>query len=240
MLCEKEISVLLPAYQEAENLKLLLPQINSVLTEMDVAYEVLVVDTKEPMDDTKAVCESSAVRYIKRRNGNTYGDAIRTGIAEAQGRFIVTMDADGSHEPDAMANLYRVIKETDADLVVGSRYCEGGYTHNGFVLRSMSSILNMTYRLVFQLKVRDVSDSYRIYRASRLKEITLECDNFDVVEEILIRLNCKYPDFKVEEIPINFQQRKHGTSKRNLIKFIISYLITMKRLLRIKHQEQNR
>lgn len=235
---QKEITILLPAYKEADNLKLLLPEINRILTELNASYEVLIVDTMEPMDDTKIVCESAGARYINRRHGNAYGDAVRTGILEAEGTYIVTMDADGSHEPKAVIDLYKEIKSSDIDLVIGSRYCKGGYTHNGFVLKSMSAILNLTYRILFQLKVRDISNSYRIYKATHLKEIPLECDNFDIVEEILIRMNYKYPNFHVKEIPISFQQRKYGTSKRDLVRFIISYLTTMRRLLHIKHKTQ--
>lgn len=235
---KKEITVFLPAYKEAENLKILLPEISEILAESGVAYEILVVDTMESMDDTKEVCKSAGVRYINRRNGNSYGDAVRTGIEEARGDFIVTMDADGSHEPESILNLYWEAVASGVDMVIGSRYCKGGYTHNGFVLRSMSAILNLTYRLLFRLKVRDVSDSYRIYKAARLKSISLECNNFDILEEILVRMNYRYPDFKVTEIPINFQRRKYGTSKRNLVKFVFSYLVTIKRLLQIKRQEQ--
>lgn len=234
------LSILLPAYEEAENLKALLPEIQCVVSKLGISFEILVVDTVSPKDDTKIVCERYGVRYISRRPGDDYGDAIRTGIKEACGQYIVTLDADGSHEPKSIPALYDKIEESKLDIVIGSRYCKGGDTHNGFILRSMSLILNTAYRLLFGLKIKDVSNSFRIYQADKLKKINLECNNFDVVEEILIRMKYKYPDLKVEEIPISFQERQHGESKRNLIRFIFSYCITIMRLMRIKMQEKSK
>ena len=73
------ISVVLPAYQEAENLKNILPNIHKVLA--SVNHEILVIDTMEPMDNTREICLANDVRYVPRTGGNFYGDAIRTGFA---------------------------------------------------------------------------------------------------------------------------------------------------------------
>jgi len=186
-----KISVILPAYREAENLRNLLPQINSVLKKIDVDSEVLVVDTMEALDDTPAVATENCVRYISRRGGNLYGDAIRTGIQEAQGQYILFMDADGSHNPKDIVRLFEAAESKKASVVIGSRYMKGGHTDNPAVLRWMSHILNLSYRIIFGLKVKDVSNSLRIYRSDELKKIKLECDNFDIVEEILIRLKSR-------------------------------------------------
>ena len=68
-------------------------------------------------------------------------------------------------------------------------------------------MLNITYRILFGLKVKDVSDSFRIYDSSKLKEILLECNDFDIVEEILIKLKYNNKDFEAREIPISFHKR---------------------------------
>ncbi len=85
------------------------------------------------------------------------------------------------------------------------------------------------------MKVKDVSDSFRMYKAEQVKELQLECDNFDIVEEILIRLNLTKDNYVMKEIPILFNKRVAGESKRNLFKFILSYLSTMLKLLKIKY-----
>ena len=236
------ISVILPAYQEAENLKTILPKLKTVLEKAGTEFEILVVDTIKLTDNSKKICFQcgGGVFYLPRKGGNLYGDAIRTGFAQAKGEFVVVMDADGSHNPEDIIRFYDVMKSNDYNLVIGSRYCKGGYTDNNLILRFMSWILNLTYRILFQLKVKDVSDSFRMYRTADLKSLDFECNNFDIVEEILIKLQYSIPNFKIKEIPISFHKRAAGESKRDLLKFIRSYLVTMRRLLKIKHKLQKR
>lgn len=228
------ISVVLPAYLEAENLKNILPKLNEVLNKMKTEYEILVVDTMEPMDHTQEICEKNQAVYISREGGNLYGDAMRTGFSKAKGSYIVVMDADGSHNPEDIERLYLEMTQNEYDVVIGSRYCKGGHTNNNFILRFMSWVLNVTYRILFGLKIKDVSDSFRMYRAEELQALSLECNNFDIVEEILIQLKYTVKKFRVKEIPITFDKRVAGESKRDLLQFVKSYLKTINRLLQIK------
>ena len=99
----------------------------------------------------------------------------------------------------------------------------------------MSLIVNTCYRIVFSLKVKDVSNSFRIYKSDMLKSVNLECNNFDIVEEILIKLSSKYKNIKIKEIPIYFNKRLYGKSKRHLIRFIFSYIFSIIKLYRIKN-----
>ena len=228
------ISIVLPAYMEAENLKSIIPALNQELHSID--HEILVVDTMDPMDDTENVCCSFGARCIRRRGGNNYGDAIRTGLEEANGECIVIMDADGSHDPKYIPLFYDVMKNKDCDLVIGSRYCKGGKTDNPAILRLMSYMLNLVYRVIFGLKVKDVSNSFRMYKRDSVRQIKLECNNFDIVEELLVKLSLICKPFNVYEVPIVFNKREKGKSKRKLLKFIGSYLATIKRLLRYKKE----
>lgn len=226
-----ELSIVLPAYKEADNLKKILPKIHNQVSPLNIDYEILIVDTIENMDDTEDVCKLNNGTYLHRENGNLYGDAIRTGIKHARGKYILMMDADGSHEPKSIKDLYKEIVKENYDIVIGSRYCKGGKTDNSFILKSMSYILNVTYKVIFGLNVKDCSNSFRIYNSDILKKIKLKCDNFDIVEEILIKINSK----NIKEVPIYFKKRDEGTSKRDLVKFIFSYLKTIIRLLKIKN-----
>lgn len=226
---------MLPSYKEGENLKNILPRIHKALSKLDDDYEILIVDTMTPMDDTEEVCRSLNASYIPRENGNFYGDAIRTGISKASGEYLVIMDADGSHDPEEILKFHSVMKENPGvDLVIGSRYCKGGHTDNNFILRFMSWILNVSYRLMFGLKIKDVSDSFRMYKLDQLRKLSLECSNFDIVEELLIKLSVCVDDFEPREVPISFNKRAEGESKRDLFKFILSYISTMNRLMKIK------
>lgn len=232
-----EISLILPAYREAENLKKLLPRIRAAFENAGYDYEILVLDTQTPTGDgTPEVCRDMGARYVPREGGDSYGCAIRTGIRAAAKARIAVMDADGSHDPGDLIRMMINMDETGADIVIGSRYARGGHTDNPWILRCMSYILNCTYRLVFRLPVKDVSDSFRLYDGAKLKSLQLRSENFDLVEEILIVMRVHYPDLKVTEIPIHFMKRDQGKSKRDLLKFIVSYLSTMKWLLKVQHE----
>jgi len=222
------LSVVMPSYQEEENLRAILPRLLKVLQTMSVTFEVIVIDTIEAMDHTKQVCEENNASYIARRGGNDYGDAVRTGIEEAKGKFVLFMDADGSHTPEFIPKLYAYAEQFD--VVIASRYIENGHTENSLVLVWMSRIVNWTFSLVLNLPCKDVSNSFKIYRGEQLKALTLACNNFDIVEEVLFKLRRDNPVMRFKEIPFIFKRRMFGETKRNLFVFILTYLYTIIRL----------
>lgn len=228
------ISVVLPAYKEAENLKVLLPKITITLSSLKIPFEILVIDAREKLDDTQEICHQNQCTCIQRKGGDFYGDAIRTGIACAKMDFLVIMDADGSHNPEDIKKLYAAIQSTGSNVIIGSRYADGGNSCNGAVLKLMSYLVNLAYRVIFHIKAKDVSDSFRLYRTEQIQSIDLDCENFDIVEEILIRLSIKYPKFALTEVPIYFNKRMYGESKRDLWEFVRSYLKTIWRMYLIR------
>jgi dolichol-phosphate mannosyltransferase len=225
---DKKFSIVLPAYLEEENLRLLLPRIVSECQKLSAPFEVLVVDTKEPLDSTEAVCAALGARYVRRQPGNSFGDAVRTGIKEARGAWILFMDADGSHGPDFIPKLAAQIPEND--IVVASRYVAGGFTENSRTLVFMSRVLNFSYSLILGIRCKDVSNSFKIYRADLLKDLSLKSENFDIIEEILFKITRKHRNVKICELPFSFKKRMFGESKRNLVLFMMTYLWTMVRL----------
>ena len=117
-----DISVVLPVMNEAENLSLLLPQLKSILEREKLSYEILVIDGPST-DGTREVAASHGARVMpERRRG--YAGALTTGLAEAQGDYILTLDADLSHEPEFVPRMWRA--RTRGDIVVASRYARGG------------------------------------------------------------------------------------------------------------------
>jgi dolichol-phosphate mannosyltransferase len=225
-----DLTVIIPAYKEAEALDLLLPILKQNVAALTKAYEILVIDTEAKLDDTEQVCRAYGVTHI-RRLGEFYGDAVRSGISHARGGHILFMDADGSHNPGDIEKLWA--KRTGYDLVIGSRYVAGGHTDNPRVLIFMSYVVNVIFRLVFGLKCRDVSNSFRLYRAAVLKELHIASDNFDVLPEVLIKICRQFGANSVLEVPITFEKRKRGESKRDLVSFAFTYLMTIIRLKRI-------
>jgi len=221
-----KISVVLPAYREAENLRIILPRLKAQMDRNGAPYEILVVDARQALDRTQEVCLQNSVTHLKRENADAYGDAVRTGIAYAAGEYILFMDADGSHSPEFIPRLCEFKEERD--VVIASRYVAGGSTENNFVLILMSLTVNFLYSIVLGLHCRDVSSSFKLYRAQPLKRLRLSCDNFDIIEEMLFKL--KQSGSSIKEIPFAFKQRMFGKTKRNLFLFALSFLFTLTKL----------
>jgi dolichol-phosphate mannosyltransferase len=85
-----------------------------------------------------------------------------------------------------------------------------------------------------KLSRNDLSNSFRLYRGDALRSLSLECRNFDILEEILLKLSLRHAGFSILEIPFTFKKRKAGRTKRDLVAFMFSYLGTLRRLRRLR------
>ena len=227
------ISVVLLAYREEESLTLLFPRLIKELDSLNEEYEMIVVDTAQPLDNTKGVCEKFGAIYVNQEEPG-FGGAYRKGISVMKGDKMLVLDSDGSHNPIYIPDIYNKYI-TGYDVVIGSRYTNGGKTEDAVTSRIMSHILNGVFRIVTGVKAKDLSTNFRMYRADVLREIKLTSTNYDVLEEVLLLMKLKIgKSFKVGEIPITFNKRIAGESKRRLIPFIISYIKTMFRLIGIR------
>lgn len=222
-----ELSVILPSYLEEENLRILLPRLNTTLKSQSVPYEILVVDTHMPLDKTEDVCLENGCIYVNRSGGNTFGDAVRSGLAKSKGKFVLCMDADGSHPPEFIPELFEF--RDPNRIVIASRYIDGGFTENSRILVLMSRILNLSYSIVFNIKCKDVSNSFKIYPGGLVRQLRLHCNNFDIIEEILIKAT-RTQKLTLKEVPFAFKKRMFGDTKRNLFIFIFTYFFTMIKL----------
>jgi dolichol-phosphate mannosyltransferase len=223
-----ELTVMLPAYLEAATLRDLLPTIKAAASALTPRFEVLILDTQTAMDNTEEVCTLNGVRHVRRSGGNQYGDAIRSGIAEARGTHLLCMDADGSHSASYFASMWA--QRENFDIVIGSRYVAGGHTENPRILIWMSYAVNVTFRVVFNIHAKDVTNSFRLYRTAVLKSMRLQSNDFDILEEILIKAVTHRPPARVCEVPVTFGRRKAGESKRKLLQFAFGYLTTLRKL----------
>jgi dolichol-phosphate mannosyltransferase len=229
-----ELSIVLPAYEEAANLDQLLPALHLAAGALEITYDIVVIDTQEPRDKTPEICRKHGVRCVPRNQGPLYGHAIRTALEEARGQWVVFMDSDGSHNPSFLPKLWE--QRHTADLVIASRYVRGGKTENPAVLIFMSMMVNVAFRLALRLKCHDVSNSFRLYRGDDLRALRLQCNHFDIVEEILVKLAMFHPRYRIREIPFAFEKRKAGKTKRSLLLFAVGYIDTIARLMKMKYE----
>ena len=229
-----DLSIVLLAYKEEENLRVLLPKIIENVDNLSCSYEIVVVDTATPTDNTEDVCRDYGAKYVNQVEPG-FGGAYRKGIETALGDAVLFLDSDGSHDPAYIEGLYRKYHE-GYDVVVGSRYCKGGVSNDKFFSKILSRILNVVFRLVTGVKARDLSTNFRVYKGDCIRSLDLKSVNYDVLEEILLLMKLRKGNrnFKIAEIPIVFNKRIFGYSKRKMIPFIISYIKTVFRLLSIR------
>lgn len=229
------LSIVMLAYKEAENLRILLPKIQEEMKKIQDDYEIIIIDSAKPMDDTEAVCKENNAKYYPQEEPY-YAGAFRTGIKYASMDRMMVLDADGSHDPVNIPDIYHMFTE-GYDIVIGSRYTKGGVSNDSTSSFIMSKILNTTMRIVIGVKAKDISTSYRMYDTTQIKAVTLVRNNYDVLQEVILRMKInkrkKGEKIRIGETPIIFNKRMYGESKRQLWKFIKGYIVTVFMLIGI-------
>jgi len=208
-----DISVILLVVNEAENLRILIPRLTALLDSEKLTHEIIVIDGPSS-DGTGETAQALGARVVgERRRG--YAGAMETGIAEARGDYLLTLDADQSHDPDFIVKMWRA--RTRADIVIASRYALGGVIYSPFVRRATSWLLNGVLRRMLSMPVRDMSSGYRLYRREVLANLELRSTNFEVQEEILVKAYAS--GFSVVEVPFTYFPRGAGRSHAKLVSF---------------------
>ncbi len=228
------ISVMLLAYKEADNLRVLLPKIKEQMSKVQEDYEINVIDTKEPTDDTSDVCKEHGANYYNQELPG-FGGAYKKGISVAKGDSLLALDSDGSHDPKYIPAIVAKYKE-GYNVVIGSRYTKGGETSDKKSSQLMSHVLNFVFGIVMGIKAKDLSTNFRIYNMEQLGKVDLTCVNYDVLEEVLVKIKAVTgkKNFSLAESPISFNKRLYGESKRRLIPFMVSYMKTIFKIIGIR------
>lgn len=216
------VAVVVPTYNEADNLP---PLVDRILSALQDDVRLIVVDDGSP-DGTGAVAARLAERspcpieLVQRDEKLGLGAAYRDGFERALAGgvdYVVQMDADLSHDPDSLSAM--LAKLRDADVVVGSRYVPGGSVDPGWgaIRRLLSAAANRGIRLLAGLDVRDATSGYKAFRASALAQVDLDglrCDGFGFQVEMAAA--CQRLGLRVVEHPIRFRTRRRGRSKMSL------------------------
>jgi dolichol-phosphate mannosyltransferase len=223
------LSLLLPALNEAENLDRVLPELKKALAALGPTNEIIVVDGGSK-DGTQEIVRKHGVRLVTQKLPG-FGGAYRAGFEHARGEYVLTLDADGSHDPAFLKDLWAARDE--GDIVIASRYVEGGAAEMPAWRLALSRILNVSFGRSLSLPVHDLSSGFRLYRAAVLREVDLKATDFDVLEEILIRALAA--GYRVHEVPFRYRARVAGRSHARLFKFALSYLRTLLAMWRLRN-----
>jgi len=228
-----KIAITIPTYNEAKNIERLIEGI----LEQRVDSKIIIVDDNSP-DGTADLAEELAKKYrekifvIRRESklgiGSAYVTGFKYAMDELNSDLILSMDADWSHDPKYLPDFVKKINE-GYDVVVGSRYVDGGDILNWNIRRRLISRgANQFARHMLGLNISDLTTGYRCYKKETLKSIGLDnikSNGYSFLEEILFL--CKEKGFRIGETPIVFVERRNGKSKlskKEMIKFFITIL----------------
>jgi dolichol-phosphate mannosyltransferase len=218
---QARVWVVIPTYNEAENVEAILRGATAELERLVPGqYRVLVVDDSSP-DGTGELAEALAheletVGVLHRSEKTGLGHAYLAGFAEALAggaELVIEMDADFSHDPSYLGSLLDAAG--DADLVLGSRYVDGGGIQNWGVVRRLISHGGCLYaRWILRVNVRDLTGGFKCIRREVLEGIDLESVRAEgYVFQIEVTYRAILAGFRVREVPIVFRDRSVGTSK---------------------------
>jgi dolichol-phosphate mannosyltransferase len=210
------IAVIIPTYNERDNIRLITAGVRSALP----AADLLIVDDNSP-DGTGEIADDLAstdkrIHVLHRRAKAGLGAAYVAGFQAAldQGYdTIVEMDADGSHQPKELPKLLAAL--ADADIALGSRWVPGGEALSWLKSREFLSRAGNAYaRILLGIPLRDMTTGYRAYRADALRKIGLEnVQSVGYCFQIDLARRAVQAGLTVAEVPITFVDRTYGTSK---------------------------
>lgn len=228
-----DIAVVIPAWNERENLDLLLPALKEVLDELGLVSEIVIADAGSE-DGTREAAERRGARVVVQQERG-YGGALLAGFHATTAPYIVTMDADLSHRPVFLFDFWKC--RDRAEVLIASRYVEGGKADMAKGRRVLSHILNRTYGRALSIPLRDLSSGFRMYRREALEGMDLHSRDFDILEEILVRVHAE--GWRIMEVPFSYMARGSGNSHARLFKFAIAYLRTLGRMWSLRNSVES-
>jgi dolichol-phosphate mannosyltransferase len=217
------LTIVVPAWNEADNLRRYSSELLPVLERLQMPYEVVIVDDGST-DDTRRIAEAMgpAVRVVSHEQNRGLGAAIRTGFAAARGELVVTLDADLTFSPLLIGQLLERFQRGDVDVVTGSPKLAGYGEDIPSYRIVISRVATLVYSTILGTWVTAVSPIFRLYRRDDLNELDLKSVGFDINAEILFALLKKGK--RLAEIPAPLTQRIHGQSRLNYRKEIVRHL----------------
>ncbi|MHA2290185.1 MAG: glycosyltransferase family 2 protein, partial [Promethearchaeota archaeon] len=218
----KLLSIVIPVYNEEKTIKKVLEQLPK-----NVSIEIILVDdhsTDNSLDEIKKAKNVNRVKIINHAVNRGYGSAILTGIKNATGHIVITMDSDGQHRPEDIYYLVAPIFENLADVTVGSRY-RGTYNYRlPIATRLGEAVIEKFMQFFFGQKVANNQGGFRAFHRKTLKIFNdIKFKDYAFTTELLFKASLL--KFRILECPIHLVDREHGSSKIVLSKLILSLLL---------------
>jgi len=203
------LTIIIPVYNEELTIGNIIDRTKIALQQIGLENEIIVVDDQSYDNSLEVVKKRSVKVYtLKQHLGKGY--ALRAGFAQAKGDIIVTIDSDGSHRPEELAEVLSLVLDDKADLVIGSRYMN----HKRVASRKLNAfgvqLFNHFIQLLTGVAITDSQSGYRAMKREVLKSQKPKSGGYEIESEMLVKTAKK--GFRVTEVPISFEQRTYGRS----------------------------
>ncbi|KAJ3112233.1 dolichol-P-mannose synthesis [Phlyctochytrium bullatum] len=213
-------SVLLPTYNERQNLPIITWMLVKAFSEANLDFEIIIIDDASP-DGTLEIAKQlqkvfGAERIVLRPRAGKLGlgTAYVHGIQNATGDFVIIMDADMSHHPKFIADFVRKQKEKNFDVVTGTRYALGGGVYGWNLRRKLTSrVANYLADILLTPGVSDLTGSFRLYKKDVLAKLISATKSKGYVFQMEMMVRARQMGFTIGEVPITFVDRVFGESK---------------------------
>lgn len=226
-----DLSIVIPAHNESKNLPILIGEIYKVLSSKNVDFEIIVVNDNSTDSTNEILGELrkryANLRFLNRNGPRGVGYTLREGFELVRGQFVITMDADGSHDPRELPTLLKKLRE-GYDIVIGSRYIPGGRIDSSLGRKILSRGFSFFCNLL-GLHVHDSTSGYRGHRSEALKELNLESIGFEIHVEIPMKAQKK--GYRITEVPIRYAKRRSGKGNLKYVREAPRYIKTALKFL---------
>jgi len=222
-------SILLPTYNERENIAYIVSLIIETFTKIQEQFEIVIIDDGSP-DGTLQIAYqlqsafgSKQIVICSRESKLGLGSAYKYGIQHAHGNFIIIMDADFSHHPKYIPDMIQLQREFNLDVVSGCRYknkSNGGVCGWNLKRKLVSRCANLLAKWILRPGVEDLTGSFRLYRRSVFDSIMKKVVSTGYVFQMEIIVRAQRMGYSIGEIPITFVDRLFGDSKLGSIEIV--------------------
>jgi dolichol-phosphate mannosyltransferase len=209
-----KLSVIIPVYNEKNTILEILKKIERVdLSALNFEKEIIIVDdgsTDETKDILKKIENKYKIIYQDKNLGK--GAAIRAGLKEVSGDYVIIQDADLEYCPDDYKALLDCATKNEAEVVYGSRRLNlnNKFSHISYYLGGI--LLNWAARVIFGIKITDESTCYKLFKRETIKAIPLKCQKFEFCPEITAKVAKR--KIKIYEVPISYNPRTKREGKK--------------------------
>jgi glycosyltransferase involved in cell wall biosynthesis len=205
------LSVIIPCYNEAATLPLILDQVEAV----NLDKEIIIVDDHST-DETPAILEELRrsrpyITVIRHPHNRGKGAAVRSGLAHARGEITIVQDADLEYDPQDYYELVKPIASGRVDVVFGSRFL-GRHTGMYFWNALGNKFLTFLTNFLFNCWISDMETCYKVVRTDILRDLRLESDDFRIEPEIAAKVLRR--GYRIYEVPVSYLGRTYEEGKK--------------------------